>query len=92
MFKPRLGPIINQEWTTSVISQRLTEEDKSKPIPPVPLNFRNAALKRMLAEESPETQAEVETWRQSQHIVEAKGQGDGDEESCRLAAANQYHK
>lgn len=92
MFKPRLGPIINREWTTSVISRRVTEEDNSKPIPPVPINFRNAALKRMLAEESPETQAEVEAWRQSQHIVEVKGQGDDDEEICRLAAANQYHK
>lgn len=92
MFKPRLSPMIIQQWTASVVSERLTEEDKLKPIPPVPINFRNAALKTMLAAESPETQAEVEVWRQAQRIVEVKGQGDDDEEISRLAAANQYHK
>lgn len=92
MFKPRLGPIIDQEWAAAVTLQRLTEEDKLKPIPAVPINFRNAALKRMLEGESPEIKAEVEAWRQAQRNLDIKDEGVEDEDTRRLAAANQYHK
>lgn len=92
MFKTRLGPIIDQNWANSVISERLTEEEKAKPIPAVPINFRNTALKRMLADEPQEIHDEVETWRQAQRNKDVKEQGDDNEETCRLAVANQYHK
>lgn len=92
MYKPSLGPVITQEWNAAVIAGRLTEEDKLKPIPAVPINFRNCALKRMLADESPETRAEVEAWRRAQRVEEVKEQGEDDEEIGRLAAANKYHK
>lgn len=92
MFKLRLGPIIDKEWADAVMSQRLAEEDKLKSIPAVPINFRNAALKRMLADESTEVKAQVEAWRQAQRTLEIKDEGDDDEVTRRLAVANRYHK
>ncbi|KAF7967411.1 hypothetical protein HWV62_34381 [Athelia sp. TMB] len=92
LHKERLGPIIIQEWTESVISGRTTDEEKSKPVPPVPINFRNAMLKRMFAEESADVKTEVEAWRQARHANDAKKEEGDDEESRRLATANRYHR
>ncbi|KAF7976044.1 hypothetical protein HWV62_7950 [Athelia sp. TMB] len=92
MFKDRLEPIIKQEWIDSVMSERLTEEAKAKPIPPIPINFRNAASKRMLQEEPADVQNEVDEWRRAQRNNSSKVEDEGDEEAQRLRIANRYHK
>ena len=91
MFKSRLEPIIQQEWQAQILAERLTDDDKAKRIPPVPLNFRNKTLRRLLAEEPQEIREEVDTWRRAQRKNEVKVEIE-DEEAQRLAAAAQYHK
>lgn len=95
MFKICLGPIIQKEWTDSVLLERCTEEEKKKPIPPVPINFRNAALIKMLRAESPVVQEDVEVWRQAQRpIAEKKDEEDDnrpdDDEAIRFNRATAY--
>lgn len=81
------------QWADSVISSRRTAEENAKPIPAVPINFRNAALIKLLEAEPPSVQAEVEVWRQAQQQAdELKDEEDLDEEALRLQKANIYHK
>lgn len=92
MHKGRVGPIIDQEWANSILSERHTDEQKALPMPPVPIAFRNATLKRLLQDEPPSVQAEVEAWRQAKRSAEVKAEGEVDEEAVRLETAEQYHR
>lgn len=92
MNKDRIGPIIDQEWVNSVLLQRHTDKEKAMAMPPVPIAFRNATLKRLLKAEPPSVQADVETWRQTRQTPEVKIDEEVDEETARLAKADQYHQ
>lgn len=96
MFKDRLAPIVEQEWAKSVNEKRLTDEEKSEPIPKIPINFWNASIKSMLAEESDEVRAEVEAWRDSKQqdkLDDLKSKADGVEsESEETSMAEKYHR
>ncbi|KZP27382.1 hypothetical protein FIBSPDRAFT_948648 [Athelia psychrophila] len=62
LFKDMLRPLITQEWTDFVMSNRTTEKEKANPIPPVSIAFRNQFAKRSLSEMSPEVHQEVEEY------------------------------
>lgn len=88
MYKSRVGPIIQKQWTDSVLLTRYTEEEKARPIPAVPISFRNANLSKMLRAEPTEVQDGVEVWRQAQRspiVIE----GDEDD-AVRLNKASKY--
>lgn len=93
MHKKRLGPIIDKKWANSVLSPRDTEDGKAKPIPAVPISFRNTTLIQLLEVEPPAVQADVEVWRQAQQQTEeATNKDEVDEETIRFNKANIYHK
>lgn len=96
LYQERLGPLINKEWADSVSSQRATEEDSGqvKPIPPVPINFRNATLKRLLLAEPPEIRAEIEEWRKAEHGIRPSVEASEvlEEDDARFEKAEQYHR
>lgn len=91
MFKERLGPIIDTEWAVDVILKRgVEEEETAAKIPPVPINFRNTVLKRLLKAEPPEIHEEIEEWRRGKPDKEG-GDDEADEETARFAKAEKYH-
>lgn len=60
----------------------------AKPIPAVPIDFRNATLLKMLRAEPTAVQADVEVWRQAQRptaVMESE-----DEEAVRFNKATKY--
>lgn len=92
MNKDCVGLIIDQEWTKSVLLERQTDEQKAKPVPPVPIQFRNATLKSLLQAEPSSVHADVESWQRSRLAVKLKVGEDIDEETARLNKADQYHQ
>lgn len=92
MNKDRVASVIDLEWTESILLDRHTDEEKAMAIPPVPISFRNATLKRLLQAEPSSVQAEVEAWRHAKRAAQMKTEGEVDEESARLEKAKQYHQ
>lgn len=65
MNKKDVGVIIDKEWSDKVISQRHTEDERVKPVPQVPIDFRNSVLKCLLAAEPADVQDAVDVWRRA---------------------------
>lgn len=65
------------------MSKRHTDDERVKPVPPVPINFRNSVLKRLLAAEPVDVQDAVDVWRRENRPGEkedsVKGDGDFDQ-------------
>lgn len=92
IHKERVGPIILKQWTDSVLLKRPISE-KEMAIPPVPIDFRNAALRALLEAEPPAIKAEVEIWRQAQRTADdpqEKEQHDNDGDMPNMASV--YHR
>lgn len=94
MFNERVGPVIEKEWANSVLSQRDNETDDDEPtrIPPVPIHFRNAALKRLLNAEPSVVHAEVDIWRKAHHGINNSVAEPADDDDMRFDAAERYHR
>lgn len=92
MFKDRVEAAIQQEWSAKNLAERITDEEKAKPMPKATLPFRNEVAKRLLAKEPQEVRDEVDKWRREEHTRDLKVEDGVDEEARRLKAANRYHK
>lgn len=83
MNKKNIGLIIDKEWSDDIMSKRHTDDERVKPVPPVPINFRNSVLKRLLAAEPVDVQDAVDVWRRENRPGEkedsVKGDGDFDQ-------------
>lgn len=91
MFNERLGPIISTEWEVDVALKRSAEEDETlTKIPPVPINFRNSVLKRLLQAEPPEIHEAIEEWRKGKPVKDGIEE-EANEDTARFAKAEQYH-
>lgn len=95
MFNERVGPVIEKEWADAVLSQRDAEddedEDEATQIPPVPIHFRNAALKRLLDAEPSEVHKEVDVWRNAHH-GKTRVAAPPDENSSSFDDAEKFHR
>lgn len=92
MFKDHVGPIINKEWDAYVLTQQDSAEDEAPQIPPVPINVRNATLKRLLHAEPPQIHAEVEVWRKAHLVPKGSNEDKSADECVRFDKAEQYHQ
>ena len=98
-WKTKLSQAVAKEWAAhkqTVLEKAVAENTDSPTLPnTAPLPFRNAVVKQLLKEESPEVKAEVEKYRENPINWGKSSPLDDEmdeEASQRAARAERYHE